>query len=369
MHRLSTFSSRSKLGSILAVALMALLVAACGSDATPSGSTSSADSGGPATETTNDAQPATASLEPVTLGYIPIAIDGPFFIAQEKGYFVEEGLEVTFERLEGGADMLIQTAAGNFDVGAGGAGAALFNAIHQGLGVQIVAPLHAERPPMTTPLVVRKAAYDSGEIDEVRDLKGRTVAINAFGASTEYWLHGALESGGLTYDDVKVVAIPFSDIPAALEQGSIDAAMLGEPLATFAEQQGIAVRLADDFFDGAQATVVYFNERFATERADVAQRFMNAYLRASRDLYENYDDPENLAILAEYTGLDTEVLAAMAAPVHTVDGVVNVDNLMRQQEFFMARGQLEYDELIDVSTIVNPEFARKAVEALAQRTR
>lgn len=355
-------SAKRSLFFFLASLFIALLVVGCGAAGQdPSGGTTSdqtGDSGGTGSEA--------AAPDKVTVGYIPVAIYGPFIIADAKGYFADENLDVTLQRLEGGADMLIQTAAGNFDVGAGGAGAAMFNAINRGIEVQVVAPLHAERKPMTTPLVVSKQAYDSGEITSVADLKGRTVAINAFGASTEYWLNGALASGGLSYDDVEVVAVPFSDIPTALEQGSLQAAMLGEPFATFAERQGIAVRLADDFFDGDQATVVYFNEQFAKERSDVAFRFMKAYLKASRDLYYNYHDPENLQILSEHTGLDIDVLEEMAHPIHPPDGVVNISNLENQQRFFMEQGQLEYDEPLDITTLVNDEFARKAVEALEE---
>ena len=77
---------------------------------------------GPAT--TNPTVPAK-----LTIGYVPILIYAPFYIAKEKGYFQEAGLDATLEPLAGGADMLIQTAAGNFDVGAGGIGAAVFNAV------------------------------------------------------------------------------------------------------------------------------------------------------------------------------------------------------------------------------------------------
>lgn len=355
-QKLQTFSL------MVALALLvALLLTACGS---PSAGTDSEGAGPEPRDESPAVSETPATPDKVILGHIPIAIYGPFFIAQEKGYFAEENLEVVFERLEGGADMLIQTAAGNFDVGAGGAGAAMFNAVHRGLGIQVVAPLHAEREPMTTPLVVSKEAFDSGLVTSVADLKGKTVAINAFGASTEYWLNGALASGGLSYDDVEVVAIPFSEIPAALQQGSIVAAMLGEPFATFAENEGIAVRLADDFFDGDQATVVYYNERFANEREEVALRFMKAYLKASRDLYENYHDEDNLEILAQYTGLEIDILQTMAKPIHTQDGIVDITNLENQQRFFMERGQLEYDTPLDLSQIVNQEFARRAAEEL-----
>lgn len=67
-------------------------------------------------------------LKDVTAGYIPILIDAPFFVGIEKGYFAKEGPNLKLERLAGGADMLVQTAAGNFDIGSGGIGAAVFNA-------------------------------------------------------------------------------------------------------------------------------------------------------------------------------------------------------------------------------------------------
>ena len=69
-------------------------------------------------------------------------------------------------------------------------------------------------------------------------------------------------------DDIELQTLPFSDAVVALEIGAIDAAILGEPTATLAEQQGIGVRLRADFeVQGIQPTMVYANQDFLGERA------------------------------------------------------------------------------------------------------
>src|SRR5579859_4880764 len=135
----------------------------------------------------------------IRLGYVPVLIYAPLYVAMERGYFAQEGLDVQLTPLQGGSDSVVQLAAGNFDAAVGGIGAGLLNAANKGLDFRIVAPMHSERPPVATPLVI--AASRATEIKTVADLKGKTVAINATGAATEYWLYQALAEGGLTFND------------------------------------------------------------------------------------------------------------------------------------------------------------------------
>src|SRR5690606_6791420 len=136
-------------------------------------------------------------------------------------------------------------------------------------------PLHFERPPLATPLMVSKERYDSGELDSIEKLEGKKVSVNARGA-TEYWLDQALRQGGLTIEDIDLQELGFGDVAAALESGALDAAMLGEPLATQAEQNGIAVRLTDDFVSDFQPTFVFVNTSFAEENRDLVVNFLAA---------------------------------------------------------------------------------------------
>ena len=352
----------NSLARILLVLPLVAAIVACGGGDSPQ----SADRSTPGA-----AEPAAQRPEKVTVGYIPILIYAPFYVGIERGYFAEQGIDVQLEALAGGADMLTQTAAGNFDVGAGGIGSAYFNlaararSLNQAQPIRIVAPLHSERPPLTTPLVVGKKAYDEGRYTTIADLKGRKVAVNALGAATEFWLERALNAGGLTSKDVEVLAIPFQNIPQALESGAIAGAMLGEPFATLGVRQGQVHVLNDRFLDGDQPTAVYFNAAWAEKQPRLAQGFMTAYLRAVRDLESGgWSDAGTLALLSKYTNVPAETIAAAARPFGEPDGAVNLASLQNQQTFFKQQGRLTYEQPLEIAALVEPRYAQEAVKQL-----
>ena len=348
-----------------------LVVVACGG-------ASSSQTGGerPATPVAAADPAATAPAAApakVTVGYIPILIYATFYVGIERGYFREQGLELDLQALAGGADMLTQTAAGNFDVGAGGIGSAYFNlaararALNQKQPITIVAPLHAEKPRLATPLVVGKKAFDEGRVTKIADLKGKKVAINALGAATEYWLEKALNAGGLTIRDVEVVAIPFPNIAQALDAGAIAGAMLGEPFATLGVRQGQVKVLNDAFLDGDQPTAVYYNSDWAAKHPRLAQGFMVAYLKAVRELEAGgWSDPATLEMLARYTNVPAETIAAAARPYGEPNGQVNITSLENQQTFFKQQGRLTYEQPLDIAALIDLTYAAEAVKTLGR---
>jgi NitT/TauT family transport system substrate-binding protein len=312
--------------------------------------------------------PASAAAEElpvVRVGHVPVTIYAPLFVAAAKGYFEEEGMRVELLPVEGGTENVVQVAAGNFDVAGGGIGAGMLNAVARDIEFEIVAPLHTERPPLTSPLVVSKSRFDSGELTSVENLAGKKVSTNAKGAATEYWLWRALQQGNLDFADVEVLGVGFREVAAALESGSLDAGILGEPLATLAEDQGLVARLSEDFIDGFTPTVIYYNKDWATANPDLAEGFVKAYLRGARDLNgDAWYDEENLAIIEQYTGVPADVVARANRSYHDPNGVVPVDDLAELQRFFAEQGQLSYDEPLDLSQFVNTRYAEAAVEAL-----
>lgn len=317
------------------------------------------------TEATEEASEEAAELPLVRVGHVPVTIYAPLFIAAEKGYFEEEGMRVELLPVDGGTENVVQVSAGNFDVAGGGIGAGMLNAVARGIEFEIVAPLHTERPPLTSPLVVSKARFDSGEITEVADLAGMTVSTNSKGAATEYWLWRALQQGGLDFPDVEVIGVGFRDVAPALENGSLDAAILGEPLATLVEDQGLIARLSQDFIEDFTSTVIYYNKEWAVANPELAAGFVKAYIRGARDLNgDAWYDEENLAIIEKYTGVPADVVARANRSYHDPNGFVPIDDLMELQRFFGDQGQLSYDKPIDLSAYINTSYAEAALEEL-----
>lgn len=344
---------------VLALLLLPALVA-CGDDDDDGGS----EPDPTATETQAEEPDSQDDLTEMRIGIVPVLIYGPALLAHEKGYFADEGIESSLQSIAGGGDMVALTASGDFDIGIGGAGPSFFNAIDRGVELTVIAPLHFERTPQATPLVVSKERFDSGELDSVEKLAGKRVSVNARGA-TEYWLDAALRTGGLTIEDIDLQELGFGDVPAALESGSLDAAMLGEPLATQAEREGLVVRLADDFISDFQPTFVYVNPEFAEENRDLVVGFLKAFLNGCRDLTgDDWASDENLAHLEAQTGVPPDLIRESARTYCEPNGEVNVDDVATLQEFFAERGLLEYDEMMDVESFIDRSFAEEAVDEI-----
>lgn len=300
----------------------------------------------------------------VTIGYTPVSIFAPMFVAYEKGYFAAEGLDVSLEALPGGSDMVVLTATGQFDAGLGGIGPAYWNAADQELPVTIIAPGHMEASPVASPLMISKEACENGDITRVSDLEGRKVAVNSPGA-TELWLDIALRTDGLTIEDIDLQYMAFPDAVAALDSGALDGAIIGEPLATQAENEGIAVRIASEFeVEQYQVTAIFASDEFLQENPEAATGLVTAYLRASRDLNENFNDPVNLAIIEKYTGVPPTLVSESIKPVYQDEGEIDFDSLTTLQTFFHERDLLEYDDDIDPTTMVDTTFVEGARERL-----
>lgn len=299
------------------------------------------------------ATPAAGTLKTVRIGYVPVLIYAPLYVGIERGYFAAEGITIESTPVQGGSDAVVQLAAGNFDVALGGAGAGLFNAAARGVKFSIVAPMHSEKPPITSSLVI--SAARKAEISKVADLKGKKVAINATGAATEYWLNEALGQGGLTVDDVEVMTVPFKDVPAALANNSIDAAILGEPLTTIAIDKGQVAVLSNDFINGFYATYLYMGESMLADKT-TSQGFMRAYLKACADLQGDYMAPELAAIMEKYTKVPADVVMRAATAQYDASATIPVDDLRTLQKYFRKRGLLEYDQDLEIATLINTDL-------------
>jgi NitT/TauT family transport system substrate-binding protein len=311
--------------------------------------------------------PSAAAQTPlkIKMAVLPIFISAPIFIAEEKGYFAEAGIEFERVTLWQASEILAAFAAGEVVASAGGFGPAQMNAVAQGaLDAKLIAPLHSERPPVATPLVVRRPLYDDGTVTSVAQLKGRRVAINSRGSAVEYWMYAALATGGLTPADVDLVVMSFQDAAVALANGSVDGALIGEPDVTRAELAGTVVRLTEDFVDDIQVTAVYFDSSFLSQNRAAVERWLAAYLRGARDLAgEGYRDPVNIAILEKATRVEASIIAVARVPFHDPDGIVQIEDFQRLQDFFVAQGVVRTP--IDIPSVVDLTVAENARLLLA----
>ena len=121
---------------------------------------------------------APASLTKLRWGQIGGISDAAFFIAVDKGYLAEQGIELEVTRFASAAEMVAPLGAGQLDIGGGAPSTGLYNAVAREVTLKIVAdkgnlnPGHGYEA-----LLVRKDLVDS--IKSGADLKGKTIALSA----------------------------------------------------------------------------------------------------------------------------------------------------------------------------------------------
>lgn len=301
--------------------------------------------------------------------YSPFADYAPFFIAKELGYFDEFGLDVTLSPKGGTAETIQMLASGNIVSGAATWGAGLFNSINSGATVTIVGTL-AKMPdtiPSPSPFMVSEQAWQSG-IREVKDLKGKRVGIPGPGGFGLYSVAKALEKGGLTVDDVEAVYLPPPATAAAFANGGLEAGWSIEPFALQLEREELGRRLVEDHTFGTELGFIAFNNEFAKRNEDAVVNFLAAFLKAARQLDNGgWQDDNILEIVSEYTGTEKETLKGIAYTVRSEDGSIDLASVREQEEFFRARGALEYDGPIDIGSVYRTDLLEKANALLAKQ--
>jgi len=301
--------------------------------------------------------------------YSPFADYAPFFVAKELGYFDEFGLDVTLSPKSGTAETIQMLASGNVVSGAATWGAGLFNSIHSGATVTIVATL-ARMPntvPSPSPFMVSEKAWQDG-IRKVEDLKGKRVGIPGPGGFGMYSVAKALEKGGLTIDDVEAVYLPPPATAAAFANGGLEAGWSIEPFALQMEKQGLARRLVEDHTLGTELGFIAFNNEFAKEHEDAVVKFLAAFLKAAR-LLDNggWKDEKILDIVSNYTGTEKDTLKGIAYTVRSEDGSIDLASVREQEEFFRKGGALEYQGPIDIESVYRTDLLKKANDLLAKQ--
>ncbi len=313
------------------------------------------------------AQPVPSLDKPVKvrMSHVPSFVYSGMYVAVEKGYFKERGLDVDLVIVRGG-DTTFQVAGQTIEFSGGSADSAFFNSVNRGLPLITIGSLAVtDWKQSSNPLVVRKDLFDGG-LTKVEQLKGKRIANLAPGGITEYLLALALKSGGLGPKDVEIVMpMGFGQMVEALNTKAVDAAALAEPFATMAKQRGAGVVLSDQHDVGEQILVIKTTRDYAKERPDVVVNFLTGFLKGARDLTgDGIRKLENLTILEKYTKVPAATILVSATPLIPADGALNIDSIMRQQKYYMGRGYLTFKEPIAATTFVDTSYLQRANQTL-----
>ena len=357
---------------VLMAALLVMSMAACAPAAPaqkeqPAATTAPQPTAAPKESKSDALLPPLDPPQKVKVAYVPIMKFATMYVAADRGLFEKYGLDVDLERVKSGTEAIAFLTNNSVDVGGIAIVTSLWNGWSQGLPLRIIAP-GALEPFENSPtkLVVRKDLVDSGKVKDVADLKGMKVALaGGPGSGGEYLLSKALERGNLTIRDVETVKMGNADMPAAFENGSIDAALLGSPYADQVIDAGHGVALATDLAPGLMTVAFVGSDNFVNNRKDAAARFVLALTEASRMMQgDDYLSDENIAAYLKYVNSTEEAIRNGRRVIYDPDMKIPVEGLADVERVHRENGRTEYTEPIDLNSVVDDSFVKQAIELL-----
>ncbi|MDQ0575215.1 ABC transporter substrate-binding protein [Agromyces albus] len=241
---------------------------------------------------------AASGSDAVGMGIQPWLGYGPWYIAQEKGYFDDEDVDVTITNFMNDADMSAAFASDRIQV-ANVASHTALQLAEQGLDISIVLLLDAS--------LTADAILTDGSITDVADLAGQDIAFEE-GSVSNLLLGYALEESGLSLDDISPVPMDPSEAATALIGGSVPAAVTYEPYISEARNAGdFEVIFTAAEKAGLISDVLIVDNGYLDENPEAVQKVVNAWGPAI-EFYRS-DTDEARSIIAENVGSDVDALA------------------------------------------------------------
>ncbi|GLZ34584.1 sulfonate ABC transporter substrate-binding protein [Lentzea sp. NBRC 105346] len=276
----------------------------------------------------------------IVVGVLPILDVAAIHVANKKGYFKEEGLEVELKTIQGGAQAIPGLVNGELDMSFGN-WVSFFAAESKGAakavdGIKLVADGYQAKPEMFLILAPGDSAIKSP-----KDLAGKTVAVNTFKNIAELTAKASLEANNVDPKTVTLKEMPFPDMQAALQNKTVDAAFMVEPFISRAQRMAGAVTVLDTA-SGPTANIPIAgyatSGKFAKENPKTVAAFQRAIVKGQKDAA---DRPTVEPLLVEYAKVDKET----ASLVHFGEFPTTLDatRLQRVATLMKTYGLLQND--------------------------
>ena len=248
----------------------------------------------------------------LNVGYMKIGDLSPFFLAMDKAYFKDAGLDINLASMVGGAAIMPALASGSINIGWSNV-ISVYQGHLQGLDYRLVANGAINKKDTNDVFGVCVGA--DSPIKSAKDLAGKTVAVNTLRnimhGATAHWI----DANGGDSTTVKWIEIPFPQMALALANKQVDAYGGVEPFITVPVRQRQARLLGRQLGAIAPRLLIasYFgSEAWINRNVPLVKAFVTAINRGIDAHNASLDEAK--ATLAKHTGLKPELFKDMALP-------------------------------------------------------
>ena len=253
-----------------------------------------------------------AAQEKVTVGVLRFVSSGGLFLAVEKGYFKEEGLDVELKFFEAAQPIALAVVSGDTEFGVTAFTAGFYNLAGKG-ALKVIAAQAREKKGYEGNLVLASnAAYGKG-LTSLDKLSGKSVGITQVGSSFHYQMGQIAAANGFELKSVELK--PLQSLPnmvASIKSGQVDAIIiaphLAKPLAASGEAKLIG-RVSD--VTEYQFGGLFTSTKMISDKRATVEKFVRAYQKGAEDYAKAFlakDASGNIAYAP-----DSDATAALVA--------------------------------------------------------
>lgn len=301
----------------------------------------------------------TIKLKAVVLPYTSF---GPFFIAQEEGFFTEQNLEVEFVRFDSGTSPLPMLEQGEVDVLGSGPSLGLFNAIANGSEIRVVADKgYLDSDGCTyMALMATNNWMEKNQTPNADAFKSAKVSIDPTNFEA-FMFEKVINETGIGLEDINTQDIAPPALAEAAQNNAVDIISIGDPWIVRLTDTGQVSILKpyQEVVPNMQFGFILFGPSLYKENPEAGIRFLAAYLKGIQQ-YNDGKTPRNLEIMAEYTQLDIATLQKACWPPMNAAGNINTQTINEFQIWANEKGLI--DAVVSEDQYWNPSFVNQAFE-------
>lgn len=295
---------------------------------------------------------------------LPYTSSGPLFIAQEEGFFAQEGLAVEFVRLDTGGGPLAALEQGEIDIAASGPTVGFLNAVARGGQIRAVADKGNFDPAGCTymALLARPDWIAMNPLAAPAAMQGLHISIDPTNFEA-FMLDQLLAGSGLSLQDFNIADVPPPALAEAVKNHAVDLISVGDPWVTRLLDTGeMAVwQPAQEIAPHLQFGLLLYGKNLLAGDPEIGTRFLTAYLKGVRQ-YNLGKTKRNIAIMAQHTNLEPELLRRACWPAMAEDGAINSDSILAFQEWAIQQGLV--DRAATAAQIMDTTFVDQAQQRL-----
>jgi len=314
------------------------------------------------------ADAAAQQLQKVSVGLLRLSSSGAVFIAREKGYFREQGLDADLKIMTAAQQVPVAVTSGDADFGVTGLTAGFYNLAGRG-ALKIVGAQSREEKgyQLNAYMVTNKAA--EGGFNSLKDFAGKRLAVTTTGSTFHYSI--GILAAKYGFDVKSVTLVPLQSLPnmaAAFKGAQVDATIAPVTVARQLEAEG-AGKIIGWVGDETpwQLGALFTSPKLIAEKRATVEKFVRAYSKGARDYHlafnardkgqevrgPGYD--ETIAILSKVLEQPVERVR-VGLPYVDPEARLNVGDVYNQVAFWQGQGLV--DRTVDAKAILDLSFVK-----------